>query len=642
MATTQLNERLGAASSVFQSDIDYQPKVSAFDFSKKVSGTFSEGMIIPLDFWRTLPKDQFDIDVRYKLDVNPMSVPPMTNYKFVIHAYYTKEQWLWKGAETFITKGRNASISLTRPSIRYDGDYSDDRSLVPEYNNTVKYSISTPHSLTTYLGLPPIRYNKFPSTDTTNGASTEFYLPFANMIDKTGADASTKQAPRTHYNALEDSVNAEIPFFYQKIVRSNYMPTNLLQDNKIWWPDDICDDDWRIASDGSNLSVDGHFVPIGTSLPSSPIANFIPVGDSNSSKFDNCVNILQMRYAQYGDDYFVSAKPWLVRGTEQEIEADITQISHELVGTGNVSLYTDKANDSGSIFTQSNKKVLVNMSGQGYPLYTKVSDIASALQVNTSGSGILHLTANTLRSLIAYSIKDEIDAITNGNYNSTIKAHYGGSAGHEDYEPQYIGGCVDYLSMNDILQTSASTDDSKLGSPAGIGGLSAGGRIGHFTSPDHGYIMIVGFVVPEVTYTNGIGHDWTDLTQDTVFWPEYCNLGFEPILNKEIYVKGQTSIDNDLFGYQTRFSYYKARRNTTCGMLSLAPDEDMYYSAFSQSRIFYDTPALSNEFTTLSPNNLRRDYLAYPANPSYRLQFATDVKAVRPLPYRSIPARFGM
>lgn len=627
MAQTQLNEKLGSSSSPFQSDIGYKPKLSTFDFGYKLNTTIDIGCWTPVDCFEVVPNDNFKISARYLLDSFPLEVPPMTNYKVITHYYYASWHSLWDGAETFVTKGRNNSIELEKPSASYAGDYTCDHTIT----NGKKSNYSSPMALSCDLGLPPItcqgaaHTNYMPFTDVSGTKSTDWFESGLNYVDK---------------------VNALIPFMYQKIYRSNYLPTNLTQDNKIWFPDNISNEAWRINYDGTNLSEDGFFVPMGNTLPEegNEIANFVPISDSTSSYKDNCVNIWQKRYGQYGDDYFTSAKPWLVRGEEQQIDVDVTGISGNIVGSGYTDLKILNAvpQSNATINGSSSSGWAVTGSNNNGRLGIVASDVASRLGVNITGNGHASLTANTLRNLIAFSVKDEIDALTNGNYNSTIRAHFQKSPKHEEFEPKYIGGTVSIVNMSSIIQTSASTSTNPMGSNAGLGQSNAQGYIGQFDVPDYGYIMAVMCIVPEVTYSQGLDHMWFDLTPETVFWPEYTELGFQPILNKEIYISGNEAADDDLFGYQTRYAYMKARKNSVAGLLALPSEVDKVFSAYSQTRFFDTLPKLSTQFVTMSPDKIRRDFLAYPSQPAFRLQFASDISAIRPLPYRSVPNRFGV
>ena len=320
MAQTQISEKAGAPGNTFQGGIGYNPQFSGFDLSRKCSTTVSECQIFPLDFFRLLPGDKLDVSCRYILDAMPQVVPPQTNYKFIIQLWHTRLEDLWKGADTFITKGRSGNVSLTIPSCRYDALYDDDKTLVDP--NANGYYLSSPHSLATYLNLPPLRY----SMAQEHIDHTPTYLPY--VCDYTDGDyADENSSPRTHFNALETGVNALIPFFYQKICRT-MLPTNLLQNNKIWFPEDISNTDWRLSWDGDNLDENGHFVPMNASLPDTPVANHVPhAGAADDVNNDNCVNIWQSRYVQYGDDLFTTAKPWLVRNEETTLDMDVTQLN---------------------------------------------------------------------------------------------------------------------------------------------------------------------------------------------------------------------------------------------------------------------------------------------------------------------------
>lgn len=628
MAQTQLNEKLGSSSSPFQADIGYNPKSSAFDLGFKLSSTIDIGCWTPVDVIPVVPGDKFKISARYLLDTFPLEVPPMTNYKVITHYYYNSWHSLWDGAETFVTKGRNNNINLEKPSASYTEEYECDHTIT----NGKRHSLSSPMGLSCMLGLPPV---------TCQGASHTNYLPFTDVSGTKGTDYFDSGLNHV------DKVNALIPFMYQKIYRANYLPTNLTQDNKIWFPDNISNEEWRINFNSTNLSEDGFFVPIGSNLPDSgdEIANFVPISDSSNQYKDNCVNIWQLRYGQYGDDYFTTAKPWLVRGEEQTIDVDVTGISGSIIGNSDyvdVLSPSTSTNVSGLDVGVYQKRLYASNGGDADYIKVASNDIASKLGINLNGSARATLTANTLRNLVAFSVKDEIDALTNGNYNSTIRAHFQKSPKHEEFEPQYIGGTVSMVNMSSIIQTSASTGSNPLGSNAGLGQSNAQGYIGEFSVPDHGYIMAVMCIVPEVTYSQGLDHMWFDLTPDSVFWPEYTELGFQPILNKEIYISGNQSVDDDLFGYQTRYAYMKARQNKVSGLLALPSQVDKVFSAYSQTRFFDSVPKLSTQFVTMSPDKIRRDFLAYPSQPAFRLQFATDLSSIRPLPYRSIPNRFGV
>ena len=138
-------------------------------------------------------------------------------------------------------------------------------------------------------------------------------------------------------------------------------------------------------------------------------------------------------------------------------------------------------------------------------------------------------------------------------------------------------------------------------------------------------------------------------SMEDYYFPEFDNLGAMPILNKEIYTKGETTKDNDLFGYaKNRYYWMKTRQNVNRGLFQLpstynesAEAKDSLFSAGTQAREFNDTPKLSYQFKVIDPRTQRRDWLAYTKEPMFKIQVASKIKAVRPMAYNSQPETFG-
>lgn len=633
MSTTQLQERTGTDSGIFGLNTKKNPPRSKFDLSRKLFTTLDIGGIYPVDVIPTLPGDDFELSCRYQVDTFPLAVPPMTNYKVVTHWYYCSLMDLWKGAETYVTKGRSGAIEMTKPSHSVKRKSSEAGYRVPSIDQDI--TLDSPMSLTSFLSGNIGHYSgTMPDAD-----DKANFLPYC---------VSSARAVRPVHN-----VNSSLYLMYQKIYRDNYCPINLLQNNKVWFPDDISSDDWRIASDGSNLTEDGLFVPVGYSMPSNKICDFVP--SSSGENADTVVNLNMLRYDTFDVDQFTSARPFLSRGVSPDIEnIDISGLAINLdwsgLDAGNYDIMDTVAPDYMPSVGRSQGKLGMRTyqgsSGDSqHPQYRyhmeSLYNYFKDIQPTLSGTVKASVTANNLRNMIAYSVFQEINAQTNGNYNSTIAAHFGITPRHAEFEPQYIGGTVDYIQFSQVLQTSASTSDSKLGSPAGVGNVQSNGFIGKFKSPDYGYIMGVMIIRPEVSYNQGVEYHDRVLDSDSEYWPDFAELGFQPITNKEIYFSDNPDVDNDLFGWQTRAHDLKTRININRGLMSLPSDVDSIASAYSQSREFKSLPKLSAQFVTMSSNNVRRDFLAYPRQPAFKLQFASEVQAVRPIPYNCQPNTFG-
>lgn len=634
MPTTQLQERTGTDSGIFGLKTKKNPPRSKFDLSRKMFTTLDIGGIYPVDVIPTLPGDDFELSCRYQIDTFPLAVPPMTNYKVITHWYYCPLMDLWKGAETYITKGRSGAIEMTKPSHSVKRKSSEAGFTVPSVGEDI--TLDSPMSLTSFLSGNIGHYSgTMPDSDTKAN-----FLPYC---------VNGARTVRSVHN-----VNSLVYLMYQKIYRDNYAPVNLLQNNKVWFPDDISSDDWRIAADGSNLTEDGLFVPFGYQIPSNKKCDFVPSASGDNA--DTVVNLNMLRYDTFDVDPFTSARPFLTRGVAPEIESvdvsglavniDWSKFKFDAYET-TIATAPEKLTTIGYLGNNLiAKRTFTGSHGDSqHPAYdyaySSLYNTFADIQPILTGTAKASITANNLRNMIAYSVFQEINAQTNGNYNSTISAHFGITPRHADFEPQYIGGTVDYIQFSQVLQTSASTSDSKLGSPAGVGNVQSNGFIGKFKSPDYGYIMGVMIIRPEVSYNQGIEYHDRVLDSDSEYWPDFAELGFQPITNKEIYFSDDPDVDNDLFGWQTRAHDLKTRINVNRGLVALPSDVDSIASAYSQSREFKSLPKLSAQFVSMSPVNVRRDCLAYPRQPAFKLQFASEVTAVRPIPYNSQPNTFG-
>ena len=268
--------------------------------------------------------------------------------------------------------------------------------------------------------------------------------------------------------------------------------------------------------------------------------------------------------------------------------------------------------------------------------YTPRGTVSSSL----SSGGQVQFTAQNLRSLLAMSVWQERNALTNGSYGQFIKVHFDHNPNNKWCEPIYIGGVSSVFNMSTVVQTSASAEGSTpQGNPSGLGSSRSSDKIGKFTAPDYGYIMAIMSIIPDTVYST-INEHWTfETTPDDFYMPEFEQLSYQPIPNKML---GDFGDDNDgLFGYSNRYVYMKQRDNIVRGMFSLPSDKNAYFHSYVQQRAFTSVPKLSQQFVTCYPPNIDRSFLAYTGEPCFLVQFYSGVKAVRPMSYASRPNDFG-
>ncbi len=667
MPITQMRNGLTAENSIFSQKPNVKVSRSKFDLGRLNCFTSDIGMIVPVDLIPTLPGDIFNLSCQYKIDFRPLLVPTLTAYKVKLHYYYCPNEYLWSGWESFISKGRSGKLSLTVPQIKVsllnsltqklpgltdslDGTISDSPS---EY---LPYSV---HSLLGYM-IGSVPYH--PTGDT---GLDSLYLPYIK-------GSVTPSA--TGYKAVDTSA---LPFvMYQKIYRSNYMDPNLYSNGKmesqVWFPDDIDSSDWRLSYNADNLggTANCFFVPQRQSIPANNqiVANFVPYAQdttNSQSIYDNAVNLTQLRYSMYTDDMFTTALPFLQRGpqTSLDLSSIVGQIPLERLDSskgfgfgssvpGNVNDYpmsflvgpnvgayqlvgTNSPSNSNSVNTSERNAQSDAFNG----VYFGSSSSPYNLGVDI-GSIKATFTAQQLRDLLAISVWQERNALTNGSYGQFIRVHFDSSPKNTWCEPIYIGGTTSVFNVNSVVQTSES-GITPQGTQTGIGGSSNGDNLGTFTASDFGYIMALMTIIPDNTYVQTQDHWQFDSAPDDFYMPEYENLSYQPILNKQLAYFGDDSVANDLFGYSNRYVYLKQREGITRGMFSLPASIDAYYHSYVQSRVFSSTPKLSQQFVTVFPPNIDRSFLAYPGQPAFLVQYYSGISVVRALSYASQPNTFG-
>lgn len=664
MPVSQMRNGLTAEKSIFSQKPSISVPRSKFDFGRLNCFTSDIGMIVPVDVFPTLPNEDIQLSCQYKIDWRPLIVPTLTSYKVKVHYYYCPNEYLWSGWETFISKGRSGNLILQVPKIKVSSLCSKTVKLSGLTDPNFKtadgtYFPYTPQSLLSYM-LGSVPYSSTVNDDYV----PDHYLPY-------GDSANTMTA--TGYKTVDTNA---LPFLmYQKIYRSNYLDPNLYDNGKanspVWFPVDIDSSHWRINYGATNIggTYNEFFVPDTiAAVPSSPVANFVPFpnSDSSSQDGDTAVNLTQLRYSMYTDDMFTTALPFLQRGPQTSLDLDVIDsvIENVVDGdgayiSGNPALAYRAEDDnlpspnrsSGNLKVNSNGSVVIDDYISSNMRLVRISGELKGVSVASSLIGAkTTLTAQKLRDLIAVSVWQERNALTNGSYGQFVKVHYDKYPDNSFFEPIYIGGTTSVFNVSAVLQQSATTTNSEnqfspLGNPAGIGGSSNQQSIGTFHSNDFGFIMVLMTIIPDTTYVQTTEHWQYDVNPDDYYMPEFERLSYQPITNKQLYVSGdsgtENSVDDNLFGYSNRYVYLKQRDSVAHGMLSLPSSIDAYYHSYVQSRIFTDTPKLTQQFVTCYPPNIDRSMLASPGEPAFICQFYSGVQKVSPMSYVSQPNTFG-
>lgn len=291
-------------------------------------------------------------------------------------------------------------------------------------------------------------------------------------------------------------------------------------------------------------------------------------------------------------DYFTSCLPWPQKGN--------TAITLPLGTTAPI-----KANGPITLTNaaQSATTTTINMtSGGGGGIYgTGAAGIAAVpLYVKDTGSGMYaDLTAataatiNQLRQSFQIQKLLERDARGGTRYTEILQSHWGVTSPDARLQrPEYLGGGSTLVTINPIAQTGPT---GTSGSSTPMGTISAMGTVlkqadgfnQSFT--EHGHIIGLAMVRADQSYQQGLNRMWSRSTRYDFYMPVFAMLGEQAVLNKEIYVTGNTAQDNGVFGYQERWAEYRYRPSMITGYFRSTTSPTIDYWHYSQKLLALPT-----------------------------------------------------
>jgi hypothetical protein len=248
-------------------------------------------------------------------------------------------------------------------------------------------------------------------------------------------------------------------------------------------------------------------------------------------------------------------------------------------------------------------------------------------------------TINQLRQSFQIQKLLERDARGGTRYTEIIRAHFGViSPDARLQRPEYLGGGSTPIQINPIAQTSgsnASGTTTPLGNLAAMGtGLAHGhGFTQSFT--EHGVIIGLVSVRADLTYQQGLRKMWSRSTRYDFYFPAFAMLGEQAILNKEIYVRGDSN-DNNVFGYQERWAEYRYNPALITGLFKSTSAGTI--DGWHLAQKFTALPTLNSTFIQENPPVDRILAVGAAANGQ---QFLCDTffsnRVARPMPMYSVP-----
>lgn len=197
--------------------------------------------------------------------------------------------------------------------------------------------------------------------------------------------------------------------------------------------------------------------------------------------------------------------------------------------------------------------------------------------------------------------------------------------------PEFIGARKVPVVINEVLQTSQTTDSSAQGTQAGHGISVASNYVGKYFAEEYGCLVGIVFCRPTPLYTQGVNRQWFKKSRYDFYLPQLCNLSEQGIYAGELYVDN-TDKDIEIWGFQGRWNEMRAGTSLACGAMRDT------YAYWNFSRHFDSRPELDADFIECKPSESKKIY-AVQSEPGIICQFATILDAVRPITAYPEPGR---
>lgn len=602
---------------------------STFDLSGNINLTATTGMLLPIRVDDCLPNSRYTFNTNVFARTVQMVVPSFARVKAHVDTFFVPYRLLGTDYKDIIVANERGQLN----NYSSDGTFSNKGNTLP-YITLEDYFTSGTHSdpgswnfgslsdaagisynVTTPLLLNMLGYG-IPAIASSNANSV------SSLVFNLGSNGSVASVAASNVNHVKR--NTLFLQAYQKIYQDYYR-------NQLW----------------EKENRNAYFVP--SQLDSTSL--------TESAKTSG---LLEMRYHDYDKDRIIGMIP-----DENNILSDGVSAYASTILAGSTGLDSNASLGS-SQNPQTNPRLLNNdatISGTN-SLYqlpksdTVYADTKGHISLSTiAGNPILlqQFTAINDKRMEAMQRFAEITMLNKSDYKHQIKAHFGFTP--NDLESDYchfLGGTDIPLQISDVENTNGTNSESRsnlLGYLGGKGVMSSNGKTISFDVTEHGCIMHILYILPQIDWGNEfVDRSTLRFSRFDFAIPEFDKFGFEPV--RQLDINGEVTKVNygnvqfgAVIGWLPRYWSYKTRLDINQTGFSDSTGTqlnfDSYIVKYDKSRIYtnYGNRTMYKAFKSLPTdlNGLFPVNWSSPTDNPFILSIYISCKASLPLSIDSLP-----
>lgn len=342
--------------------------------------------------------------------------------------------------------------------------------------------------------------------------------------------------------------------------------------------------------------------------------------DMEAVGFDNNIINSSVLPRAWEKDYFTSALPWAQKGNPVTMDAVVNykDPAETHLATGGLPTWGANIITSTQVGTTNNRVI------------SDSADSPTGLTIENIDS--VSIEVEELRRATRLQRWLERNNRSGSRYVEHLLAHWGVQSSDARLQrAEYIGGGKSPVVISEVLNTTG-TAELPQGYMAGHGINVGRTNQAYKYCEEHGFIIGIMSVMPEPSYQQGLPKLFSRLSNLDFYYPEFAQLGEQPVLNKEIYFGTDGDPKDGTFGYQSRYAEYKFNTSSVHGAFR----DDLEF--WHMGRKFSNPPALNSDFIECDPTT-RIFAVVDPedADKALYVQLYHKISAVRPLPYFNDP-----